>query len=224
MDTKNEQKKIENYLKKRKKAAVTIAFLIASLLLVMVVIFPQFNAFQEARSQALAKEAQVKKLQNSYNTLSSKTEDSLNSQLSTVNSALPSNKNIIAVFTGISSVASKYSVNIDGFTIRVGGVYSKDPKNKDQEQLSVTGVPFLRVILNATAQDAESLVAFINGLYSSLPLAEVKVLNSKNNEATLEVNFYYKPYNLQALSGNDEITPLTPQEEKILRDLVKFSE
>ena len=219
METSKQKDKIEVFIRSRKKLVVVLAFLAACALLTVIVIIPQFSALSINQVKRLAKAEEVKILQKSYSTLNSRTDEALNSQLITVENALPSNKNIISVYDSISNIALKHEMVIDGFTIKVGGLYSKDPKKSQQEQLSVLGVPFLRVIVNISSQNINDLTRFINNLYESLPLAEIKVLNASVNEATVEVNFYYKPYNLQALTGEDVITPLSTQEEQVLNKI-----
>jgi len=219
MEVSKQKTQLKLYLKRKKQMLVILAILSACVLLILVVIIPQFEAFALSRRQVLAKAEEVKILKKSYSVLNSRTDELLNSQLTTVEKALPSNKNIISVFGSISDIALKLGIEIEGFTIKVGGLYSKDPKKEPPEQLSVLGVPFLRVILNLSVQNMDDLTEYINNLYESRPLAEVKILNTSANQATLEVNFYYKPYNLQALTGEDVITPLTMQEEQTLNQI-----
>lgn len=203
------------YLHKYKKFLFPGGMGIASFFVLFIIIIPQFQEIGKLNKEIDSKKMNVKNLEESLETISKTGEETVDSDLTTVTTALPSAKDISLVFTVLTSASSLAEVDLTGFSLKVGGVYG----GAKDLSASVTGFPLLSVDVTVKAPSKENLTEFLVALNNKLPLSEVKKISSTDDVSTLELNFYYKPYDLAILANQDKISPMSLSEKKLLEEL-----
>lgn len=194
---------------------------LSSVLIAVYVIIPQISYVSEIKQKIDEKQRQLDSLKTTLNAINTINSSGISDKLSTVNAALPNNKDIIAVYSALNLAARKASVSIRGFTVKVGGVYSQ----KGVKELTLRGVdqnPSLTLLINTTSSSMGNSLIFSKELYAAFPISEIKNLSSSQNETNYEVNFFYKPYDLSRISKQVTINPLTTSEESILTTIQNF--
>lgn len=188
---------------------------------ILFVIFPQIENIGLQREMNATKQAQVDELKNSLNVLQSVSTEQVESDMKLANSALPTNKDVIAVFSAISSLANFSNVQLRGFTIKVGDLYVKDESAKatDVDITSVTGFPTMDVVITLTAADQKNLVIFSEELYKNYPIARINTVSAQENESMVEISFYYRPYDLSKIEGSNRLMPYSTEYADLIKTL-----
>ena len=124
--------------------------------------------------------------------------DTLDSDYTVANEALPSNKNIIAVFSRVNQIALDSNAQVSGFTLKIGDLYRKT-KDKTTEIAPPNGMPILDISVSLAVENKASIKQFIDLVYKSLPVAKVNKISSDDSTASLEISFYYKPFDLDKI-------------------------
>ncbi len=200
-------------------SAVLVVMAIGILLFVII---PQIGNIGVQRAANAAKQAEVQELQASLNALQSANPEQIDSDMKLVTTALPTSKDVIAVFSTISSLATSTNVQLRGFTLKVGNLYKKNVSNEETIQLditSATGFPAIDVVITVTTLDERNLVTFSDGLYRNFPIARINTLSSQENESTIEISFYYRPYDLNQIENGGALTPYTIEYGEVLQQL-----
>lgn len=205
--------------KKKKSSVISIALVLGAVVMILTVIVPQISSIGEVSQQITSKKEHVTMLKKSYAVLSSQPDEAVNTSFAAVDKALPNTKNVLAVFNALSGVAAKTNVQMEGFTLQVGNLYQKDKKKQQEEITNVKGVPVLSVTLRVVSATQGQVVEFADLLYKSLPLAEIKTLNVTKDAGDFQINFFYKPYDLQNLAEQEQIDPLDSQAQQALRTI-----
>ena len=210
------EKEIIKYYQKYKVQLLPVIFFSLTFFLIFRVILSQFSSVAEIKTSIESKQREISKLQSSLDTLNSQDETVLDQDVKTVSLALPNVKDITVMFLALTSASSKSNVELKGFSLKVGGVYGKSSTTFAP---SVSGVPALSVSVHVATSNPANLVLFTKELQQKLPLSEVKTIDAQSTQGNLEVNFYYKPYDLAVFAKQDKIVPLTASERKILSQL-----
>ncbi len=195
-------KKEYEFLGKKYTATEILAGALAvlSFFILLYVVIPQFTNMGEQREAVNIVQERINTLEQSNSVLKQTDSAKLAEDLRLVNRALPNNKNIVSIFSTISHLASESNIALEGFTIKVGELYTKDEgKQKDQMKNEV-GVPTLDVVISIGMDDSRDIVEFTNKLYKTLPVAQIKTLDTRENKGTLEISFYYRAFNFDNLN------------------------
>lgn len=204
------------YAKKYKENIITASYVLASLLLIVFVILPQFSTLSVNNAKVAEKEENVKKLLLSSQTVATLSRGDIASDLSTVTAALPEGKDIIILYNAISDAARRANVDITSFSLKVGGVFGGREENAARP---LAGFPSVEVVAHVTSHDYRNVLAFLQYLYDAFPIAEVTKVNLVDTESIFDVNFYYKPYDLASLSRQNIIQPLSVSDSNLLTKL-----
>lgn len=202
------------YYPKYKKYLVPAIFILTSLFIVFVIIFPQISEIGKLNKSIEDKKKVVMDLQDDLNTLITLSEEGTKSDLATVANALPSAKDISLMFLALSSSASFANVELAGFSLKLGGVYEAGSGSVP----SVAGFPTLSMNVVIKSKEPESIISFIEKLHEKIPLSEVGKFEISSNVANFNVNFYYKPYDIASIS-TQKVTPLSDSEKKLIEKL-----
>lgn len=208
------------YIRKYRSNFLPVSLFLLSLFIIYRIIFPQLTTISRVRQDISGAEARVNDLSTSLATLRSLTDADIEEKFKKVNSALPANKDIVTIFTTMTSVASDTDVEVESFTINVGDVYKKNKDQGEQVPAAVqTVAPALDIQLGVEASSYENVVQFSNKLQNSLPLSEVKSVSAVNNNGQYKISFFYKPYQVEDLEVQKVIQPLSATEQKQLEGL-----
>lgn len=220
-------KKVELFgMKLRQDYLLSAAMCIFALCLIFFVILPQFSEMGEAREKIADQRKQVQDLQTSVSTLQSISDSALQNDSDLASSALPSNKNYISVFSKVTQLAQKENISINGFTVSVGRYYTnKEKGGKDEIINSDLGAPTLKIDLEVEYPSSAAMSDFIDGLYTSFPLTKIQKMTSIDQKSTLEILYFYKPFDLNQIKSDQTTIPnYSVENVSVLQMLKAFQE
>lgn len=187
-DNMNEKKSLDIksmqiiFKQNRRYAFPIIASLICFILLFQFII-PQFNSLLAIKKEAKATSVKIATLKRNLNMLMNIDENSLDSQLKILNSALPLTKDFGSILNTLNRVAPNAGVSLGPFTLQIGDI-SKSESN--------TKFPMVKVSIPISAASAVSINNFVDALSKSLPLSEVSFIKTGTDASLVGVSFYYK--------------------------------
>lgn len=208
---------MEKFYIKYKLIIYPILFFLAGLLILWMVAFPAFSNIGSTRTQVKDEENKLKGYESSVKVLSLTNEVSLSEYVSVVVSALPPEKNIPAVYTALTQSAVKSGLSFRGFSIKAGDVYNKSGKTT----ILASGIPYIDVSVELLGVDKSSLSAFAEALSTSFPLNEISKISVSAGEASIDIKFFYKPYDLSVIN-KDFINSLSSDDISLLKTLTSY--
>lgn len=200
---------------KHKKIVYPVIFLTFSLLLVTLVIFPQISSISSSNQEIANKTKNIQVLEESLSTISQET--NLETAADLTNKALPTTKNVAVIFDALLSAAGSSGTKIEEFSLKVGGVYGRAENTK----ANVVGTPFISVLVRVSG-DASEFVKFASEMHQRLPLAEITKIDSANDVASFQINFFYRPQDLSALTKKDAVPPVDDRNKELLQKLSEW--
>lgn len=200
--------------RKYKSFVLPMGIIIACLVLFFIIVMPQIQSVISVRDQEQAEKIKLEKLKNNYNLLNNLDEATLNSELTTLSSTLPSNKDFAGIISTISDKSLQAGVAIGDFSFSVGDVTNPTP--------NVTLFPSLQIILSITGSP-QAVIDFIKLLYKSTPMAEVTNISASGNSATITIQFFYKSFPQGAISDETQIFPFSQKDQALITDISSWS-
>jgi hypothetical protein len=189
---------------KHKSQLLPIIFGFSAFFVIFRIILPQWSDIQDAQQLMTSKGASVEAKQSTITLLNSIPQDIIDSNYDLVTKALPTQKDIILIYSELTDAATNAGVTLGGFSLRVGSVYSAGKKTA-AKQSSVSGIPLLNMLVTVSGTN-ENVKQFADILYKSSPLIEIKSVDISKSDARYDVNFYFKPVGL--LPDNIASAPL----------------
>ncbi len=215
-------KELEAIYRKRKHQLIPIIFGFTAVFVLFRIVVPQWGDIQEVQSLLTSKNKNVKAKSDSITLLNSITQETIDENFNLVTTAIPLEKDVILIFNELNQIATKTSVKLGGFNVKIGGIYSTDKKPKANQKL-VNGVPYVNILVNVSGKGA-GLRSFADELYKSIPLVEIKSIDITKTGARYDVNFYYKPPALKQDNADGvPLTSLNGTEVKQLKDLKSWN-
>ena len=203
--------------KKYKKQIFPIVLIGLSVFIVFRVILPQISEITSTSQKISQKKEELVTLSNSVATLSTLNDQNLTSNLKLTTTALPTSKDITKIFSALTSAASAANAELLEFSLKVGGVYGGDSDKSPTR--SVIGAPHLSVVARIGADDADAIVAFAKAVNERLPLSEVKKIEANSAIGTFELDFFYKPADLNLISKQDKVSPISQADQNLINQL-----
>lgn len=190
-------------------------FSIFTILLCIILLFqfviPQFRALLSARKEANKLSQQLETLNKNFNVLANINENSLDSQLKILNSALPINKDFVGIINSINYASQKTGVDLGTFSIQIGDISESQESDK---LLSIN----ISVPVNA---DITAIDSFVETISNSVPLVDVSFIKIANKTSSMNLSYYYKP--LGSFNNEDiSISPLSQQGLSLINQLATF--
>src|SRR3990167_1321002 len=210
------KQKLSQIYTKYKNQILQAFFVFLSLFIVFRVILPQISVISEAGHTIEAKREELETLTNSIRVIENTNDDAISQDLAISTDALPTSKDIVKIFSALTSAARASNTELREFSLVVGRVFGKTDLDS---QSSAIGVPELSVVAREVSPDASDLIQFAQKLNQTLPLAEIKKIDAGNNLGTFNINFYYKPLDLSLISKNDKVLPLSQADRNLLNQL-----
>lgn len=206
---------------KYKKQILPLTSIVLSLFIIVRVILPQLFSISETNTVISSKIQELETLNNSIRVLGAARDDEASRDLTLSTNALPTSKDIVKIFGALSSAARTSNTELNEFSLKIGGVFGKETGTGD---ISAIGVPRVSVTAKVSSTDASNLSQFAQKLVQTLPLSEIKRIDTVGNLGTFEINFYYKPIDLNLVSKKDKVTPLSQAERNILNQLTEWDQ
>lgn len=166
---------------------------------VVVGVIPQLKDIFTIRTAIVDLTKTLEVLDQKYQALTSMSDSELNSMVSMVESALPSDKPIFQALEVVQSQAFEYGLAVDSFDFSPGSVATESATAKAKSVKQASGVSSLD--LEVTLMGSfENLLQFVKALESSGPLAEVQGFSVSSAAAfendvktTILLKIFYMP-------------------------------
>lgn len=213
---------IKLYIQKAKLYLIPLILVLVAFVILMYITVPQFNSIGELQQQINAKKTEVEQNIETKQALEEIPDADLTENVKIAKHALPDSKDLISIYSTLSSIALKSGATISAFSIKVGDVFSSRENAKLSEERSTSGSPVLSIRLNVEATDYRNLVTFSENLYKSLPLAEIKTLRISPESGTFDVVFFYKTFDPKQLVRQEQVRPLTASEQNNLKKITEW--
>lgn len=192
-------RELELIYKKRKQQLLPLVMGFAAFFVIFRVILPQWTDIQEVRELLTTKENSVAAKEETLLLLNSISTEKVEEDYSIATTALPLQKDIVLIFTELNDASIRAGVDLGGFSVKVGDVYSTKKEVKVNER-AINGVPYLNILVNISGPN-ENLIRFAEELYQSIPLVEIKTMDITKRDARYDVNFFFKPVLLRPLNA-----------------------
>lgn len=214
---------LDRIYRKRKRQILPLIFGFASIFVLFRVVIPQWSDISDVKSLLTTKSNIVEAKGQSVITLNSLSQEVVDENYTIATTALPIQKDVVLIYTELTSAAEKVDVKLGGFSIKVGGIYAADTKKPVADTSRVVnGIPFLNILINVTGPNP-NLRKFAEELYKSIPLVDIKSIDISRTDARLDVNFYYKPIVLKPDNADTSaVKTLTAAELSQLNTLKKW--
>ncbi|HMS23009.1 MAG TPA: hypothetical protein PKA38_04590 [Candidatus Levybacteria bacterium] len=202
------------FYNRHKSLVLASLFLLGSFFILLQVTIPQIGAVIEAQSVLQAEQDKLLSYKTSVATIGQIPESQVENDFVTTTNALPSTKSVQSMYLALTASASNAQVSINGFTVKVGGVFKKGVP----ESVAATGVPYVTVNLSLAGLDRNGVQAFAKELLNEAPLSKIVKIRMNQGLADVDVVFYYKPFDLNLLQS-DIVVPFTASENKLIQEL-----
>lgn len=183
--------------RKHRDYIIPIVLVIVSFILFLKVTVPTLNNLSTREQEVKFEKEKLATLKNNLKILSELNELTLDSQLSLVSDALPTEKNFAGVLNAVSVSANKSGIFLGDYEFQVGDL--------SKTITPLKGLPFLQLSL-VTTGDANATARFVKELYRSFPISEITNIEVNGSRATLSTTFYYRPI---SFGKADEYNPLS---------------
>lgn len=210
---KNDELKL--FYSKNKDFLLPIGMIAVSITLLILVIFPQFQAYLALREETKAEMAKLQILRNNLSTLSSLDDSTLEGYLKISKLAVPPNKDFGSILNGVAAAANKANVLLGDFEFKVGDVVMG-------KQKKITEFPNLQLTVTINS-DFDSFTAFLEEVEKTLPLAEVLAIKRRSDLSAVTLIFYYKPFLPINLRDEAPIKSLSSNDSNILNSFSSWN-
>lgn len=189
------------------------------IIVVCLIIFIQFTLQQIQGLFTLQDEerllrSRIEMLKQNKILLASLPDETLNQQVQTVSTALPSEKDFSGIITALSEAAAEAGVGLGDYSFQVGDL-------SDRPSVTLVGQPFIEVNLLING-GIEGVKNFTEVLAKKLPLSEIISTQLTNTDATVKVFFYYKPYVSSQVNIDHPLQGFSKKEVDLMQTLASW--
>ncbi len=214
------------YVRKYKQNFVPIALYFFGFFILLKILIPQITQFQSVRKEYQDKNDQIELLKSSIETLSSLDEASLNDTLSDLERALPREQDATLIVSSINAAALRANAEVVGYTINPGRIYEKPAEDAGLNQTEKTAneaVPFQELELQVTSDGLQNIIDLAQEFQELVPISEITKLSTTGGEGNFLIKFYYKPFNKEAVSKRDVVTPFRTSDLELIAKIKGFN-
>ncbi len=190
--------------------------IVACILLIMFVIYPEIQNFLNIDAQVTQLKTQISTLQNNINNISGLNDSDLQTNFNLVNNAVPVDKDFSGAIQDISSVAIQSNVILNDFTVKVGDYASKSNTPGSSSTQDFT----LDIDIDGSPS---GIVNFLTKIKNSLPLMSVESISISQAQATIALQVYYVPYQQHTVDLTTYNLSLNPTDQSTLNQLASWN-
>jgi hypothetical protein len=205
---------------KYKQQILPLLLAILSIFIVLRVILPQISSISETNSLIESKQQELNTLLSSLRVLETTPDDTLENDFAIAGSALPISKDVSRLVEAMNSAARASNTKLGEFSFKIGGVFGKENASGETSDI---GVPQASVVTRVSSDDPYSLILFAEKLSQTLPLSEIRKIDTVGNTGVFEVEFYYKPVDVNLISRTDRVLPLNQNDRNLLNQLKEWA-
>lgn len=188
--------------------------ILISILLFLFFILPQAIDFPTRINDLEVENQKLKKIKTSLNLVSNANSDELDSDIQTITKTLPQDKNFEKILNSISLAASLSNTLVISYKFQ-DSVSSMGAGVKDIPTLN------FKIEIFGDPNDAS---LFIEELYKLNPISEVTKIKTESGLTTLEVSFYYKPFETLSQEQKIEINNTSSKQLSTLETVSLWSD
>lgn len=197
---------------KNRSYILPVVIILVSVMLFFSLIIPQFGALLTTTKEAKDSSLRLQVLKENLNILTNINEEVLDSQLATLNLALPFDKDFIGMLNSIYSTAQKTGVSLGSFSFKIGDLAKSE--NGDNFSVVKLSIP--------VSSSVTALNSFVQAVSKTVPLSEVNLIKVGNVSSTVNLSFYYKPLDSSNYSQNVPISPISQKGLTLIGQLREF--
>lgn len=190
--------------------------IIGCILLVFNIIIPELNQWFSIRDEVAATQQKIDTITQNISFINGLDRNKLNSQLQTVTSALPSNKDFGFMISALNSAAESSGVSLNDYAFQVGDLSTKGQKGAPLNGLSSIGIT---ITVNG---DINSIKRFIATLEKTAPVSEVISINGSGQNVSLSIQFYQKPFATVSFAPDTPLQPISVDKTQLLNNISKW--
>jgi hypothetical protein len=197
---------------KNKAYLIPIVVMLISIALFFLFVIPQFKLLLKVQNDAKESLLKLETLKKNLNVLTGIDEDTLDSQLRILNSALPLSKDFAGILNSIYVAAQKTGVSVGNFSFKIGNLSQSESNEK---------FPLIKlsVPVNAGVGAVNSFVGIIS---KTLPLSQISFIRMGDASSTVDLSFYYKPLGASSYSQDVVIRGISQEGLNLLNKLNEF--
>ena len=215
----NDMQELNFIYKKHKNPLVPAVLFLAAFFVIFRIILPQWSDIKNVNEEISRKNKSVEALASTLSVLLLTPDEVVNKNYELVTTALPIEKDIILIFNELNTASQKASVKLGGFSLKVGGVYSK--QKLPVAGKTISGITYLNILVKASGE-TEKLKDFASVMHKSIPLIEIKTIDISRKDAQYDSNFFFNPVALRSTKTNLPLTQLDASETLLLKQLSEF--
>lgn len=197
-----------------KKLMIPAALVLSSVIILLFIILPQISSISDQLLIIKNQQEEVSTLKASLNVLTGQPNTELDTGFATSIHALPTGKDIALIFSVLSESATATNIILKEFSLTIGGVHGRAAKLDSGATL-----PKVNVTASIGGTERRDFVSFASELQKRLPLSELSRLDMSEDSATVEIAFFYKPYDITQTKKLDKILPLSQADLNLLNKL-----
>lgn len=216
-------KKSDDFINKNKLLLFIVLFVLASFAIIFSVIMPQIDELQKKQEDIKKEEKRVETLKKTLGVLAKISQEDLDRYYDLTQSGLPLEKDVLAVYTELSSAAQKNNVTLGDLTINLGEVYSKAKKADASVGTNTYGSSIVNFDVNVEGELSD-MRAFSQSLYKSSPIVEILTFEAREEDGVLNANFFYNPLAITTADSDVPVEEFSSQELDLLKNLDEWKE
>jgi len=187
-----------------------LGVIIASVLIVFLVVVPQFQQYFNAQDELRTQVEKLQLLKNNYNFLVNLDDAKTASDFGTLSFALPAGKDFAGIMDAISYVSAKTGVPVGDFSFALG--------NLSNVTEGVTAFPSVKIDVSLTGS-SQDIMRFIDELYKTVPICEVTTIKTGGTFGSITILFYYKPFPSQQIDETAPIVALSGKDQDMIKNI-----
>lgn len=175
---------IQEMIEENKDLLVPLCILFIAVVLFVVFILPGILSFPSKKGDRDTEVARLNQIKEAKRVLENVNDEQLTEEVEIVTRTLPSDKNFEIILSAISQAAVDSGSQIANY------IFSDSGNPNTSEQNTYSGLTFDIGILGGIEQAA----SFVDKLYESYPVSEVKEISYTNGVSKIIISFYFKPF------------------------------
>lgn len=199
---------------KYKAYLLPVGIIVVCLIIFIQFTLQQIQGFFTTQDEERLLRIRIAMLKQNKDLLTTLPDETLNQQVQTVSTALPSQKDFSGIITALSEAASEAGVGLGDYSFQVGDL-------SDRPDVTLVGQPFIEVNLLING-GIEGVKNFTQVLAEKLPLSEIISTQLTNTDATVKVFFYYKPFTVSQVASDRPLQGFSQKEVELINTLASW--
>lgn len=198
--------------------AVMVASIVVCLVLIFQVLLPQLYSWFSIRDEIASTRERIGVLESNINFINNLDKARLNSQVETVTTALPPEKDFGSMLDVIGAASIASGVNLNDFSFQVGDVASSSGLVTDVRHQGLASIKVTVVAVGTV----DGVRRFIDNVEKSIPVSEIVNIDGSGQTISVSIQFYQKPIANVDIHEDQPLTPLSDEKTALLQKLASW--